>query len=37
VLARVQRCEVRDAVGAEHDRLAVDHEMLLRARGPARG
>src|SRR5215472_7607647 len=29
VPARVQRCEVRDAVGAEHDRLPVDHEMLL--------
>ena len=29
VPARVQRCEVRDAVGAEHDRLAIEHEMLL--------
>ena len=29
VPAQVQRCEVRDAVGAEDDRLAIEHEMLL--------
>ena len=30
VLARVQRVEVGDAVGTEHDRLAVDDELLVR-------
>ena len=29
VPARVQRCEVRDAIGAEDDRLAVEYEMLV--------
>ena len=30
MLARVQRVEVGDAVDTEHDRLAVDDELLVR-------
>src|SRR5262245_8391014 len=29
VLARIQRAEIADAVDAEHDRLAVDKELLV--------
>jgi hypothetical protein len=37
-IARVQRGEAGDAIGTEHDRLAVDHEMLLAQlqRGPSK-
>jgi hypothetical protein len=30
VLARSQRIEVRDAVGAQHDHLAVEDATLMR-------